>query len=106
MSELQDFLDSVSGPSEPGEFGIDLVAAVAKISAHQIPYGGHWALKIVQAAVALGSAEIEIFQTRNKTRFLLWGIGSFALDALRQKFWDVDRLQRSDRSYHGSRPKL
>ena len=90
MSELQDFLDSVSGPAEPGEFGIDQVAAVAKISAHQIPYGGHWALKIVQAAVALGSAEIEIFQTRNKTRFLLRGIGSFALDTLRQNFWNVE----------------
>ena len=73
MNELEKFLESVSGEGESGEFAIDRESAVAKISAHQIPYGGHWALKIIQAAVALGCTAIEVLQTRHKTVFLIAG---------------------------------
>ena len=90
MNELEKFLESVSGEGESGEFAIDRESAVAKISAHQIPYGGHWALKIIQAAVALGCTAIEVLQTRHKTVFLIAGTEGWDSDYIAERFWDIE----------------
>lgn len=93
MSDLQSFLNDYSeegAEHSRGRFEIDREAAVAKVSAYQIPYGGDWALKVIQSAVAFGVEAIEVFQTRHHTRFLFRGGAGWAPDFVLGNFWEVD----------------
>lgn len=69
---LEAFLDAQEeeGRAESeGTFTISRDQALAKLTSYQLPFGGAWALKLIQAAVAGGAAEITIRLDRADSRF-------------------------------------
>lgn len=70
-SQLESYLKSLeTGQVESeGEFSIDVDKALEKLAAYQLPFKYAWVLKLVQAAVASGAAELDIKQTSSETYF-------------------------------------
>lgn len=57
---LSAYLQTQSGPIESqGEFTVDSHRAFQKLARFQLPTHGHWVVKLVQAAVAMGASGID-----------------------------------------------
>ena len=88
MSELDRYLDSQFGEAtldSSGYFTVDRQKALEKLAQFQLPSEHHWALKVVQAAVAFGAPGLEVKLSLSTSEFL-FAYGC-ALEELEEAFY-------------------
>ncbi len=93
-TELEKYLrgQTVEGHKESeGAFSISKEKALAKLSEFQLPFGGAWTLKVVQAAVATGICRgIKVTLGRNHQSFTLAGVTKWTIDSVEAALLDPD----------------
>lgn len=90
---LEAFLDAQEEEGRAdseGSFTISRDQALAKLSAHHLPFAGAWAIKLIQAAVAGGAKEITVRLERADSRFYFSSGMAWTSSQVEQALFDTE----------------
>lgn len=93
LSELEQFLqDELQGGihDSAGQFTMARQKALEKLGSFQLPRPTAWVLKVVQAAVAIGSPALFVSQTGTDTEFRFSPPSHWTLDCMEGAFYDPE----------------
>lgn len=74
-----------------GSFTLAREKALAKLANFQLPFEGAWAVKVIQAALLVGTGPISLRQTSKETVFFFQPDPDWTIDGLEEAFFELEK---------------